>query len=80
MSDALTEHPEFSILAWGLIYASVCTSEDDETTASRLNAEMPTGISSRWEVCDESTFADGTPNPCPCPDQPTTHRHVLFNC
>jgi hypothetical protein len=72
--------PAFTAYAVGLCSASVCTSLPDEEAAERLNAGHPTGISSRWEVAEEPTFADGTPNPQPCHDHPETHRHLLFHC
>lgn len=72
-------YPDFTMLATGFIYSSVCTSLDDDEVTRRLNAEWPTGISSAWRIADEP-FRDGTPNPTPCPEAAATHRHILFNC
>lgn len=61
----------------GLCFASVCTSLDDLAATARLNNEHPTGVGP-WTVhC--CPFADGSPNPSPCPDSPE-RRHVLFSC
>lgn len=68
----------FSAYAVGLIYASVCTDLDDATATELLNVEHWTGIESRWRIVDEA-FANGSPNPCPCPDRPDC-RHILFSC
>lgn len=65
------------VYSTGLCFASVCTSVDDEETAKVLNLTHPTGVTP-WVVSDES-FADGSPNPTPCPDD-SDRRHVLFNC
>lgn len=68
--------PDFTLYAEGFCMASVCTSLTNEQATDRM---PPTGISSRWQVADEP-FQDGTPNGSPCPDNPTTHRHLLFEC
>lgn len=67
---------DFTVYAEGLCMASVCTSLSDEDATERMPA---TGISSRWQIADEP-FRDGTPNGSPCPDNPDTHRHLLFEC
>lgn len=66
------------IYSVGLCFASVCTSASDDDATVLLNKEFPTGISNGWSVSSEN-FADGSPNPSPCPDT-TGHRHVLFDC
>lgn len=70
---------EFVAYGVGLVYASACTSLDDEAATIRINHQHPTGIASPWRVSDDPSFADGSPNPQPCPDS-ATHRHVLFSC
>lgn len=70
--------PDVVVYAYGLVFLSACTALDDEATTARVNAEWPTGISSRWSVHGEP-YADGTPNPSPCNKQPE-RRHVLFSC
>jgi len=73
--------PDFEIYKIGLCCASVCSTLSLEETTERLNVEHPTGITSRWEPSKDATFADGkSPNPCPCNQNPTTHKHYLFNC
>ncbi len=69
---------EFVIYAWGLSYASVCTSVSDDDAADRLNVELPSGVKP-WKVAADPTFATGETNPCPCPDS-QEHRHLLFTC
>lgn len=64
----------------GLLYASVCTTLDDEAATARMNREHPTGISSAWSIDDAGEFADGTPMPSPCSDGKEGCRHVLFSC
>jgi hypothetical protein len=71
---------EFTILSWGLVYASVCTNLSSEDAVARLNAELPTGVESKWERSSNEFFASGYPNPCLCQDAPATHRHYLFSC
>lgn len=71
---------DFTAYAVGLCSASVCTSLPDEAATARLNGEHPTGIASCWQIADEKTFADGSPHPQPCHDNPGTHRHLLFHC
>lgn len=75
----MTDHgTDFVAYTMGLAYASVCTSLDDDAATARLNREYPTGVAT-WIVSTDSHFADGiNTNPCPCHDQPDTHRHILF--
>jgi hypothetical protein len=61
----------------GLGFASVCTNLDDDAATDRLNLQHPTGVQP-WHVHGEP-FADGSPNPSPCPDREQC-RHILFSC
>jgi len=63
----------------GLCYASVCAAADvePEEIEREVNAQYPTGISSRWQVSDEP-FASGAPNPSPCNTEPDARRHWLL--
>jgi hypothetical protein len=71
----------FTAYAVGVCNASVCTSLSDEEATFQLNLQHWTGIGAPWQISDDTHFADGThTNPCPCEDQPDTHRHILFNC
>lgn len=70
---------DFYVIGYGLCYCSVCTSLDDEAAVVRVNRESPTGTSSDWSIDGEGHFADGTPNPSPCPHFPG-YRHLLFSC
>lgn len=70
---------DFEAYSVGLMSASVCTSLPLEDATNRLNAEHPTGISSKWRKSDDD-FRSGQINPCPCEKHPKTHKHYLFNC
>ena len=69
----------FTIYAEGLVYASVCSSLGPEDTARRMAAHV-CGTEHGWEISEDKTFASGEPNPHPCKQKPTTHKHYLFNC
>lgn len=71
---------DFVAYSVGLCQASACTSLSVEEAAVRMNAEHPTGISSRWEMSSDPTFATGQTNPCPCDEHSVTHKHYLFTC
>lgn len=70
---------EFEIIAIGLCFSSVCTSLPPEEAADRLNADYPTGISSRWGLAEEKIFNDGVANGCDCPDH-AGNKHYLMSC
>ena len=70
---------DFTVYSDGIVHCSVCSALSPEETTAKLNAEHPTGITSRWEIADEP-FATGEPNPCPCKENPETHKHYLFVC
>jgi hypothetical protein len=69
-----------SVYSAGLVYASACApgSMPLEQVEAAVNAQSPTGISSRWSLAGEP-FADGTPNPGPCEQEPAC-RHYLLSC
>lgn len=71
---------DFEAYAVGTVSASVCSSLSLEETEKRLNLEHPTGISSDWKLSEDTEFAQGQSNPCPCERNPKTHKHYLFNC
>ncbi len=71
---------EFEAYSVGICCMSVCSSLQPGEIVRRANQEYPTGISSRWEISENKTFADGTPMPCPCENNPETHKHYLLNC
>lgn len=68
--------------AVGICAASVCAAADasPDEIADAINASYPTGISSRWRVSGDPTFASGEPNPCPCNEEPESRRHWLLEC
>ena len=68
---------DFVAYAVGLVMASACTRLPDEQATHRMDIESP--ALHGWRIADEP-FRDGTPNGSPCPDNPTTHRHLLFEC
>lgn len=71
---------DFEAYSVGICCASVCTSLSLREAMRRLNAEHPTGITSKWRPSADETFRGGQKNPCPCDMHPATHRHYLFNC
>lgn len=79
MNRAPDGAPAFRIIAWGAVYASVCSGLSPDHTEARLNAELPTGIASRWHQAPDPTFATGEPNPFPCPEEAGC-THYLFVC
>lgn len=68
----------FEIYAQGIVHTSVCSTLGPEETTARLNVESPTGLDHGWHITDQ-TFKDGTPNPCPCNQDPS-RKHYLFTC
>jgi hypothetical protein len=77
-----TEERDVIVMGVGICAMSVCAKKDvaTETIERQANAEHPTGISSRWEISDDETFATGQPNPCPCEAEPDARVHYLLNC
>jgi hypothetical protein len=74
------EPKDFKCYACGLCNASICTTLSAEEAVKRMNEESPTEIESQWQLSKEKTFENGYPNPCHCPDFPTTHMHYLLEC
>jgi len=71
---------DFEAYSIGIVCASVCSRLSKEDTKERMNRENPTGLEHGWDFCKDKTFKTGQPNPCPCEDEPETHKHYLFNC
>ena len=69
------------VYAAGLISMSVCAASTAtrEEIENAVNASHPTGISSRWQISDDTTFASGEPMPAPC-DQEPDRQHWLVSC
>jgi len=77
----MADNKVFEVYSLGLCYMSVCSSLQPNEIVRRANQEHPTGISSDWEISENKTFADGTtPMPCPCENNPETHKHYLLEC
>jgi len=70
------EDDEFVVYAEGVFYASVCSCLPESEVVARM-ARRPSGTSSGWTLTEEG-IKDGTPNPCPCDEKPSTHQHYLF--
>ncbi len=70
------------IYSVGLVHCSVCVpaSMSPDEIEVFVNTEMPTGIGSPWKVSKDAAFADGTPNPCDCKDEPGVKKHYLMTC
>mgnify|MGYP001301199921 CR=1 FL=1 len=64
--------PEFTRLREGLFDAQVCTSLSDEEATARMN-EVPSGTSGGWQLTTDPDLA-----PVACADNPSTHRHLIF--
>lgn len=69
----------FEAYSVGICYASVCTDLPLNEATNRLNAEHMTGIQSQWKPSEDETWANGSPQPCECEDDPT-RKHYLFDC
>ena len=65
----------------GPVYLSVCAPGEMPLRMLTffVNQARPTGLAHGWAFDEAGEFADGTPNPCPCPDRPR-HLHYLFSC
>lgn len=70
-----------TIYSKGLVAMSVCAGNEvtREELTTFINKEHPTGLEHGWTIVDEP-FADGTANPHPCENSPTTNSHYLFTC
>lgn len=73
---------DIQMIAVGICYMSVCVLKHatKKQIEEQANMNQPTGISSKWQLAEDSQFAEGTPNPCPCDKQPETRMHYLLNC
>jgi hypothetical protein len=69
---------DFEVYAEGLCYASVCSSLPQSEVELRMQQREP-GTTLGWRLAEEP-FRTGEPNPCPCSDNPETHKHYLFAC
>ena len=67
------------IVGVGLVYASLCTDEEDDAALRWLNQSNPTGLDHGWKISSDETFASGQPNPSPC-EVSEGFRHVLCEC
>ena len=66
--------PEFTRLSEHVFNIRVCTSLSDEDATVRAN-EMPPGTTYGWQLSTVPECA-----PVPCADNPSTHRHLIFEC
>ena len=73
-----TEGEDFTVYREGLFSASVCSSLPQSEVLERM-AARPCGTTAGWMLSDNPTFSGGEPNPCPCDQNPATHRHYLFD-
>lgn len=69
------------IYSVGLVAMSVCVADGvpREEIERIANARHPTGIGSRWQISEDTTFRGGEPMPAPC-DQEPDRKHWLVNC
>jgi len=79
-SDVYKTTKDFEIYSNGLCNCSVCTNiHNIEQLTKLVNEENPTGIRGKWEL-STTKFQTGEENPCPCEQNPKTHKHYLFVC
>ena len=80
LEQAITaeEGEDFVVYGEGLIYASVCSSLAQDEVVARMHRRL-CGTHAGWGLSDKA-FKTGEPNPCPCDNQPETHKHYLFEC
>lgn len=71
---------DFEAYSIGFVAASICTSLPIEEAMKRMNEENPAGTQHGWMLSEDKTFRGGQPNPCPCDQNPETHKHYLLNC
>lgn len=70
---------DFIIYDDGLVSASVCSSLPQEEVEKRMKRVI-TGVTGGWRFANDGNFSSGEANPCPCNQQPKTHKHYLFHC
>lgn len=70
------EGPDF-IVHEALCFATVCSDLPQEEVEARMH-RRPCGTRTGWAF-SEAEFSPGIPNPCPCKDNPDTHKHYLFS-
>ena len=72
---------ELIVYGNGLVECSVCTNVTDEKRIVELvNMKNPTGLSHGWIISKDPKFLSGESNPCPCNQNPKTHKHYLMMC
>ncbi|KKN13141.1 hypothetical protein LCGC14_1009400 [marine sediment metagenome] len=70
-----------TVYAKGMVCCSVCTDLNNlKEIEFATNVQNPTEIESKWKISGEKTFKGGQSMPCPCHDNPETHKHYLLNC
>jgi len=73
-------HGGFKVYASGVCSMSVCA--DNQLSVDEIemlaNIYCPTETESEWEISKDK-FRDGKDNPCPCDQNPDTHKHYLLN-
>lgn len=69
------------VYSTGLIYTSVCASNDatTEDIENEVNLQYPTGIPARWCISKDKTFRTGENNPHPC-EKDRSRQHYLLSC
>lgn len=66
----------------GLVHCSVCAPNSmlPDDIVKEVNRLNPSGTTHGWQIADAETFADGTPMPCSCEDDPEHRKHYLMEC
>lgn len=78
--DRAAAADQLVVYAEGMLACSVCAAADlnADQVAELVNRLNPAGTTNGWGIADEP-FATGSPNPCPCDDNPG-RRHWLLYC
>lgn len=79
MSNA-TERP--IITSEGLCYLTACASnlQAPHEVEAMVRSFKEAGTKRGWMLCEDTHFATGQTNPCPCDREPDSRTHYLFAC
>lgn len=65
----------FELTRYNLLYAQVCSDGTWDETLEWIRRENPAGTENNWSK-DESPAGAAVP----CANNPTTHKHYMFEC
>lgn len=74
----MSDLPRVITISEGLCYKSMCAVAD--ASIDEIEAEAgPSGTRRGWKLSEDTHFATGQTNPCPC-DQEEGRLHYLLSC